>query len=213
MKKLKNNRPSKRPEHERGVSLIMVMLVLVVVSLLGVSAVKISILGERSARNDRDYQVAFQAAEAALLDAEIDMNGPGTAPRKDAVFTPGNDIAFLSGCGTQGTSKGLCSVNIAGKPAWLTINFAATDAPAVVFGDFTGRPFDFGSVGIKPVQKPRYIIESFPNSEVFVNKGSSDASKSQELKRSQTPKAYRVTAMGFGTRPDIQVVLQTVFRK
>ncbi len=94
MQKLRNTISPDRAEREYGASLIMVMLILVVVSLLGVSAVQVSILGERSARNDRDYQIAFQAAEAALLDAEIDMNGPGTAPRKDTIFISGNDLAF-----------------------------------------------------------------------------------------------------------------------
>lgn len=203
---------------QRGASLIMVMLILVVVTLIGVSAVQISILGERSARNDRDFQVAFQAAEAALLDAEIDMNGPatGTLPpgvnRRINTFAPGNDIAFIDGCGTTTTSKGLCALNASGKPAWLTVNFVGADAPVVRFGDFTGRVFDAGGQGVKPVERPRYVIEVFPNPEVFGNKGSSNQNKSSEGSH-PPPKSYRVTALGFGPRQDIQVVLQTVFRK
>ena len=35
-----------------------------------------AMLGERSTRNERDYQVAWQAAEAALMDAQFDIRGP-----------------------------------------------------------------------------------------------------------------------------------------
>lgn len=199
-------------QRQQGASLIMVMLILIVVTLIGVSAVQISILGERSARNDRDYQVAFQAAEAALLDAEIDMNGPGTASRQN-LFAPGNDVAFIDGCGAGNTtSRGLCALSTTGKPAWLTVNFVGADAPVATFGDFTARTFDASGAGVKPVARPRYVIEAFPNPEVFGNKGSSNLNKSSEGSRPPS-KSYRVTAMGFGPRQDIQVVLQTVFRK
>lgn len=202
----------KRAPRQQGASLIMVMLILIVVTLIGVSAVQVSILGERSARNDRDYQVAFQAAEAALLDAEIDMNGPGTATRQN-LFVPGNDVAFIDGCGGGNTtSRGLCALNATGKPAWLTVNFVGADAPVTTFGDFTARTFDASGAGVKPVARPRYVIEVFPNPEVFGNKGSSTLNKSSEGARPPS-KSYRVTAMGFGPRQDIQVVLQTVFRK
>lgn len=44
---------------QRGVSLIVVMLILIVVSLLGVGAAQISLMSERGARNDRDQLVAW----------------------------------------------------------------------------------------------------------------------------------------------------------
>lgn len=47
----------------QGFSLVTVMIILVVVSLLGVAASQMVLLGERSARYDRDWQIAFQAAE------------------------------------------------------------------------------------------------------------------------------------------------------
>lgn len=198
---------------QRGASLVMVMLILIVVTLIGVSAVQISILGERSARNDRDYQVAFQAAEAALLDAEIDINRPGSGNRQSA-FSDGSEIAFIAGCGNSGVSKGLCAVNAIGKPAWLTVDFVGNNAAATTFGEFTARTFDAGSAGVRPVQPPRYVIEVFPNPEVYGNKGSSFQNKSRQItSTSANSKSYRVTAMGFGPRQDIQVVLQTVFRK
>jgi len=47
---------------QTGASLIMVMLILIVVSILGVGAAQIALMSERSARNDRDMQIAWQSA-------------------------------------------------------------------------------------------------------------------------------------------------------
>ena len=62
-----------RPSAQRGVTLIVVLLILVVVTVLGIGGAQIALLGERSTRYDRDYLVATQAAEAALMDAEQDI--------------------------------------------------------------------------------------------------------------------------------------------
>lgn len=193
-------------ERQCGASLIMVMLILIVVSILGVGAAQIAVLGERSARNDRDYQVAWQSAEAALIDAEFDIRGDSglsTANARTAVFSANDQIAFVEGCGTTGISKGLCLPTVTGKPTWLAVDFAAANTPAVPLGQFTSREFDAGGLGVKPAQRPRYIIETMTDSEIF-NDRSAKARKRL---------VYRITAMGFGPRQDIQAVSQTVFRK
>jgi type IV pilus assembly protein PilX len=179
-----------------GASLIVVLMILVIVSLIGVAASQIALMSERGARNDRDRHIAFQAAEAALYDAELDMR---TSVRS-ALFDGKNAVAFLPGCGNSGNSRGLCDDSlVAGKPAWLAVDFELTgnDAPTVAYGTFTGRSFAAGGAGVRAALVPRYIIELVP--EV-----SGTASQTQFL--------YRVTAMGFGPRQDIQVVLQMIYR-
>ena len=190
---------------QRGVSLVIVMIVLTIVSLLGVAGIQISTLSERGARNDRDQQVAWQAAEAALLDAEYDMFD-ATISTRSPTFLNGDTTAFLAGCANSGSNKGLCALVSAGKPAWLTVDFNAVSAAASTtgFGDFTGRTFNAGSQGIQPAKAPRYVIEPIRD-----RTGGSD---SRNLS-TQTPKyVYRVTAIGFGPRPDIQAVVQMIFR-
>ncbi|MFM9901514.1 MAG: PilX N-terminal domain-containing pilus assembly protein [Polaromonas sp.] len=192
---------------QNGVSLIIVMIVLTVVSLLGVAGIQISSLAEKSARNDRDLQIAMQAAEAALLDAEFDIIGPGSSTRR-AVFD--DDTAFVEGCGTAGNSRGLCLLRTAPniKPAWLTVDFTVTgnNAATTEFGAFTGRSFASGTAGIQPSKLPRYVIEPM-NTTV----GASEA-RSRDEKTQGAYKLYRITAMGFGPRDDIQAVLQAVLR-
>ena len=204
--------PTKSPKastnvpRQRGASLLMVMLIMIVVSLLGVGGAQIALMGERSARNDRDYQVAWQSAEAALLEAEFDIRGPGTSTRQSSVFTSPipSKYLFLEGCGdtSSGVSKGLCLPAASGKPIWLMADFTSSSSPTTEFGDFTSRVFDAGGVGIKPAKKPRYLIELLEDPETF-----------SDLSIGKKKYLYRVTAMGFGPRPDIQAVVQMVFRK
>lgn len=57
-------------KNQRGVVLIMSLTILMVLTLIGVSAMKTSSLQERMSGNARDYQIAFEAAEFALRAGE-----------------------------------------------------------------------------------------------------------------------------------------------
>ncbi|MGD8642269.1 MAG: PilX N-terminal domain-containing pilus assembly protein, partial [Gammaproteobacteria bacterium] len=61
---------------QRGSVLIISLIVMLILTVLGVSGMKSSVLEEKMAGNVRDKQLAFQAAEATLREAEqyIDDN-------------------------------------------------------------------------------------------------------------------------------------------
>ncbi len=119
---------------ERGVALLVCLLMLVMVMLLGVSAAQLSLQGEKASRGDRDREVAFQAAEDALADAERDIE--------------------------QGTGKVVdpaCGV----APVWQRVDLSgAVDGGActVEYGASTGAAMQTGQVFL-PFKKPRYLIE------------------------------------------------------
>ena len=69
----------------------------------------------------------------------------------------------------------------------------------VGFGDFTSRGFRAGPAGVQPAARPRNIIEPLPDP------GNRDLAGSASY-------LYRVTAMGFGPREDIQAVAQIIYR-
>lgn len=196
--------PIPKWRRQNGMSLILVMMILTIVSLLGVAGIQIAVMGERSARNDRDMQVAWQAAEAALIDAEFDIFGPIASVRR-SIFKDSNDISnFVTGCSNTGNYVGLCLPATSGKPVWLTVDFTDTTSAAktTAFGTYTSRTFSAGGLGAQPAQLPRYIIEAILDTE------QSDLSATP-------PKyiyMYRVTAMGFGPRKDIQAVVQMIYR-
>ena len=187
---------------QKGVSLIIVMMILTIVSILGVAGVQIAIMSERGARNDRDMQIAWQGAEAGLMDAEFDIFGPGASARR-ALFQSSRDITpFVNGCGTSGNNIGLCSLVTTGKAAWLTADFedVSSSAPTTQFGQYTGRSFASGTTGVQPVRAPRYVIEPIRDN------------GDRDLGATSPKYVYRVTSMGYGPRADIQAVVQMVYR-
>src|SRR4029450_9471258 len=64
-------RPPRR--RQRGVSLITSLLFMVAALVLGVSVMSINVMQERMIGNTKDRDLAMQAAEAALRDAEQDI--------------------------------------------------------------------------------------------------------------------------------------------
>jgi type IV pilus assembly protein PilX len=223
-----------RSRDQKGVTLIMVLLILVVVSLLGVGGAQIALMSERGARNDRDLQLAWQSAEAGLIDAETDLifnstlelcsaafptSCPTTRSRSGWIFDGANSLVFPDvGCGastsvqaygTSGTSVsklGLCGSVLTGKPAWLTVDFTVTSSAAttVAFGTYTSANFVTGVVGVQPALAPRYIIEPISTADLRVEKADASGRDTEIL--------YRVTVMGFGPRTDIQAVVQMLYR-
>ena len=191
-----------------GFSLITTLILLVVVTILGIGASQMVLLSERSTRFDRDQQIAFQAAEAALLDAEFDIRGPNTKlGNRMALFTgtEAGNISFIDACAGSGASTGLCTGALVGnKPVWYAVDFADNTATArsTEFGQFTDRTFSTGNSGIRPERLPRYIVEVLP-----------DNTPGQQASGGNKKVLYRVTAMGFGPRIDTQAVVQMIFRK
>lgn len=64
-----------RHASQRGISLVMVLLVLVLVGLTSVSASRSSFFNETVTGNEADYSRALSAAEALVRDAQLDILG------------------------------------------------------------------------------------------------------------------------------------------
>jgi len=62
--------PVRAPSGQRGSVLIISLMIMLVMTLIGVTAMTTSNVEEKMAGNQRDLNVAFQSAEAALRDAE-----------------------------------------------------------------------------------------------------------------------------------------------
>lgn len=59
------------PASQQGAALIVSLLILLILTLLGISSTQGTIQQERMASNTRDRSIAFQAAESAIRDAEL----------------------------------------------------------------------------------------------------------------------------------------------
>lgn len=191
---------------QRGAALLVTMCVVLALMLLGASGTRAALQAEKAARGERDRSVALQAAEAALVDAERDIDGGADpASLRAAMFSPGVSDTFPDGCGSGAGNPalGLCKRRPASAaPAWQTVALDAPGSavPAVDYGTFTGAAMPVGRATL-PARVPRYIIEPL----VLMRPGESASKRPPEL--------FRITAIGFGARAGTQVVLQSFYVK
>ncbi|MGJ7541797.1 pilus assembly PilX family protein [Variovorax sp. LT1R16] len=194
---------------QRGFSLIVVLLLLAIVMVLSVSAAQLALVNEAAARSDRDTEIALQAAEAALVDAERDVLGPNAdAAARLCLFDNRDIAAFTVGCGT-GRNLGLCAATAPGEtPAWISADLSPASAVAVSYGQFTGQAYVAGEdQGAVPAHLPRYVVEAIRNH------GGWEANRLQGASAEGATHLFRVTAVGFGVDARTQVMLQTTLYK
>lgn len=97
---------------QRGASLVVVMILLVVMTLLGLAVLRSTMLEERMTANLLDRSYGFQAAEAALREGEALARLPATRAAVPA-----------GGC-----TNGICAPPVAGvADRWLDAAFAASN--------------------------------------------------------------------------------------
>jgi type IV pilus assembly protein PilX len=100
---------------QSGAALITGLIFMVVLTIIVISALRSSTLEERMAANARNRQLALQAAEAVLRDAESSLAA-------GAPFDPFTPASFTSAC-----TNGYCTVPTAGStPRWKTISWSDT---------------------------------------------------------------------------------------
>lgn len=172
---------------QRGAALLTGLIFLVVLTLITLSAIKATSLEERMAGNARDQDVAFQAAEAAIRDAMVNVL-PTLSSMTDQ---------FVAGC-----ANGLC-LNNTTTPIWTTItnNNEWTSAKTRAYA---GTPLKMDSTTPLTTQ-PRFIVELMPQGSISGFSGSTG--KGLTSGSNVTP--YRVTARGWGVTPQTQVMVQS----
>ncbi|MDH4390514.1 MAG: PilX N-terminal domain-containing pilus assembly protein [Aquabacterium sp.] len=180
----------------RGFSLIVILLMMVALAMLALGAMNSSILQERMVGNARDQQVALQAAESAIRDAEIDIELNVNAAD-----------GFVAGC-----ANGLCIApsdtrdNPQSAPLWQTINWAATRA----YGSRTGAPALLGPGNVALAAQPRYFVENLPVLPPVAGESMSIGGGSTPAPRAR---AYRISVRASGIRASTVVMLQSVYVK
>lgn len=184
---------------QHGVSVIVILVLLVAILILGVSAAQVSLLSGQSTRNMRDYRIAHEAAQAALVDAVMDIEGN----QRKTSFT-GGSIGFIDGCGS-GNYLGLCAPTDqleSKKPVVFEVDMR-TSNKVVPYGKFTGRTFASGVNGLEPAKPPAYIIE---NIDVDPKVGGLGSDAEPKFK-------YRISAIGYGPVDSVYVILQSEYKK
>ena len=174
--------------NQQGMVLVVGLIMVLLITIIGVSAIRGSGLQESMAGNMRDRNIAFQAAESALREGEA-IIGPTvkTLPAfngaedsglwRDLSETPANSIIYWT------------------KDNWTSMA-KETD---LEFEDVTASP--------------RYVVEEI---EVDIAMGAAADGSAIDVGGMQSTgdaAPYRVTAQGFGISPDTEVVLQSTYKR
>ena len=183
--------PFRSRQRQGGIALLTALVLMLAVLMTGIASTRGALQGARAALHEQDRLLALQMADAAVHDAERDIEGgaePGS-PRANAI-AGGSADAFVAGCGGGRPFNGLCAH--AADPDELAGLLLDDDGPAVAYGSFTGTNMPDGE-GALPREAPRYLVELMP------------ASPGGQL--------YRIVARGAGSMPGTHAALQAYYRK
>lgn len=121
---------------QQGAALITALLLLVVLTILGVSVMQMSRVQEKMAGNTRDINVGFEAAEAALRNAEALIDQQTLAPIGCPTAPPPCTFWIAGAVGDVASQS----------PEWWKAN-------AAPFKDASGNPMS----GV--AENPQFVIE------------------------------------------------------
>ena len=190
----------KIPARQKGAVLIIGLILLVVVTLIGVTAMQKTTVDTRITGNYRSYLIAFEGTEAALRDGEGRLSRAATRPKSvEDPQNPNNPIL-----GNPSNCNGNNQVN---ADWWFSCGFSWWQSQVSA-----GRAYEFSDPLFKVENdqnpNPMYLIEhqqlksKKPDS---LNSGSyEDPQNSKDY--------YRITARGStGQNSQSDAMLQSVF--
>jgi len=170
-------------KHQTGASLIVSLMLLVVLTLLGLSGMQSTIMQERMSNNVRDKELAFQAAESAVRAGEDWIkNQPGGAL----------DVQDGTSCSAPCDLVGLDDY----------LNMTTRDFS---WWETTGRSYT-GTLGGVIASAPRFIVEEHSiQLDSLADATDSNAPPARIL--------YRLTAMGVGSTLTTLSTIETLYAR
>ena len=128
---------------QRGTALVMTLVILLLLTMLGITAINTSTLEERMAGNTKDQNLSFQAAETVLRAAEAWVQSTTAATQ----LTTNNASGIYDSTGVPSTTTEL----------WDSIDWSSP-SNLVTYPGVPGAPATTSSLSEVNTQ-PRYIIE------------------------------------------------------
>ena len=205
----------------RGISLPVVLIFLVVVSLLATVGVRRATVNETLTRNQLDFDVARQAAEAALRDGERDVFMPNSPRPPNSLCNRADDRENGGGkiptADTLGTTcpRGQCQFEASyyaasnfdtganPQPWWPSANGGLwNDAPASKPSDAAGVDNNCNFNGAVP-------LGTFTGVARLAAVAQQPEYLIEYLPLGPDARLARITARGFGTDPAVEVVVQS----
>ncbi|MGQ8878464.1 pilus assembly PilX family protein [Delftia sp. NA_296.1] len=227
-------------QQQRGVALFVVIIFVMLSMLLALWATRTSIFNEMVVGNDADYQRAYEAAQALLQDAELDIRGEnsdGTSCIGEAdvcrkttaakIPLETQEIAPLLSSVASMCSQGLCSKRDGKQDFWnnsdeklgLTLAQMAKAGVGARYGQYTGASLGSTSKPANPILADTsaanrggwYWIEVLPYLDTK-NMGLITDNPKNFLALNLKPNiVYRITTLAYGRKPNTMVVLQQTY--
>lgn len=173
---------------QRGMTLIVGLIMVLLMSIVAVSAIRGSNMQELMAGNMRDRNLAFQAAEAALRNGEL------------IVQTQGEALVFND-------SEGL--LNNQNK-------LDAVAGPVAVWNDATWEAYSLtlnkADIELNLTRMPDYVIELIEVEGAGAAASGESVEYGMNVEEAGNRAIYRVSARGFGGSESSRVVLQSTYR-
>jgi len=218
---------------QRGISLIVVMVMLLLGSLVMLSSTRLGTLHEALVGSESDTQRAFAAAEALLRDAELDILGKrvdgqpcntdptaavGCRSLAGPFFPEGDDdldtlaaSVLPSAGGFRSCRRGIClpdTVDSLDATAWT--DDLAMQAVGATYGQFTATTPAAASNPLLTSAPARawYWVEVFRYADASGILNPHGARLTPDMDRH--PYVYRITAFVQGTKPGTRVRLRSV---
>ncbi len=183
-----------RKRYQQGAALLVALIMLLLITMIGVSSMQTTTLEEKMAANYRDYDIALQMAEMGMVAAEQYIE---------------NDVSVV-GHFTSDCNNGLCSARD------YDDDYDRWNDPAYCSGDIfsagcsKSAEVDGKTRNAAVAENPRCIIEKLTDLATEEDTLNQD-NDSYGDKLSIT--VFRVTAYGTGGSPDTHVMLQTTYGK
>lgn len=219
----------------RGAALYVVLVVLWLTAMLALWSARSALFNERLAGNESDYQRAFEAAQAMLDDAQLDIQqlqadgmpceSEADAPLKcratiaehwrfDASGLP-DMLAHLASFPT-GCANGLCVRHDGAQDFWsdrVLLAQMTAEGVGARFGQFTSATAAATTRSDADLQHAWYWIEilPYPTPQIaLLTRFQDNTPVRQFAPHSARPWMVRITALARGQRAGTEVVLQTV---
>lgn len=222
---------------QQGITLYVVIVVVLLSTLLALWSSRTSLFNEMVVGNDADYQRAYEAAQAMIQDAGLDIQrkrADGTACvntastdvcRNNIALTQiidqgplvANLIVALNGYDEK-CMHGICLKRVGAQDFWndstvmsnMTAGSAATaNNVGARYGQYTGAPQNGNPILSKSSTKEGawYWIEIMRFDKDKDAENMVEGVASEAIK---APLLFRITAIARGLKPSTQVVLQSV---
>lgn len=187
------------PANQRGVALVVALVLLVVVTLVGLAAIRGTSLQEKMAGNTFDRAQAFQLTEGA-----IDL-----AARTVVTATPGPTPSTYNNPGITDCSSGPCADNPATDTAntypWVTVPVSTSSNSAI-----TNMVSLYGNAPAYLVQYMGTCTSAGGGNFQFTNDQNNQGGGGSLAQKSQ---CYRITARSGSASSDrSQIVVQAIYR-